>query len=688
MKQNHISHARRLALAAFAGLFLLQLAGCGGGGTNLADGGIVGTGDSGIAVQGQVTAIGNHSIVVNGQSFSTTGPTITVNGQPAADTALMVGMVVTILETVHAGGGMTVTSIDYHAEVQAVVTGVDATAQAFTALGQVVQTNAQTLYVAGTFNTLLNQVVEVSGFRSTPGMVLATLVIIKPNANPATAPLQVTGAVSSLDTTKRTFAIGLQAFDYSGMAPATVPAGLANGVTARVDGTQTSPVSTVLANAVAIVPPTPPGVSQVEIEGLVTEFSSLGSFKVNGQPTDGRSAAIEGGTPDMIVNGTLLDVEGNLVNGVLVANKIEIEHPPVVSIDGIVQAVDANGGAVQIGGQIVRATTGTQFIDSSVAALPSFSLFAVQVGDRLSILAFQSQNGLIATRVERLNVDSPPPSQPPTSIQGTISSFVSKGNFMVAGQLVNARSATYVGGAAVNLANGIVVAVSGTLTNGTLIASQVQFLGGNPGANNVTVSGSISSFVSVSNFKVAGQRIDASSASFSNGNASNLANGRNVTVQGVTQGGTLVAQSVTFAQAPPATSLQVQGTISNFVSVSSFTVSGQLVNAAQATFSGGSASSLANGVSVNVQGTLQGNVLVATTVQIQGGGGPQQIELEGLITNFVSISNFTVAGRVVDATNAKFDGGTAANLANGVSVEVQGVLNGQVVQASEVGFDD
>jgi hypothetical protein len=678
---------RNLALAAFAAALVLQLGGCGGG-TTLADGGIVGTGDSGFAIQGEITALGTHSIVVNGQTFSTTGPTIMINGQGAPDTGLMVGMVVTILNVLHSDGTTTVTSIDYHAEVQGVVTGVDSTARVFTALGQSVQTNAQTLYVAGSFDTLVNQVVEVSGFRSTPGMVLATLVIIKPNANPATAPLQVTGAVSSLDTAMRTFSIGQQPIDYSGLAPAAVPSGLANGVTARVGGTQTSVIGTVFANAMTIVPATPPNISRVEIEGLVTEFASLGNFKVNGQTTDGRSAVIEEGTPDMIINGALIEVEGNLVDGVLVANKIDIEHAPMVTIDGVVQAVDGAAGLVQIGGQIVRSTTGTQYIDSSAAALVNFSLMVVKPGDRLSILAYQSQSGLIATRIERLNTDAPPPSAPPTSIQGTISSFVSSSSFVVAGQQVNARSATFVGGSAANLANGVLVVVVGTVSNGTLTASQVQFLPGGPGGGSVTISGTISSFVSVSNFTVSGQRVDASSASFSNGNAGNLANGRNVSVQGTIQGGVLVAQSVVFAQAPP-TTLDIQGTISSFSGISSFVVSGQIVNAAQATFSGGSASGLANGVRVDVKGPLQSGVLIATSVQILSGGGGQEAEVHGLITNFVSISNFTVAGRVIDATNAHFDDGNASKLANGASVEVHGSLNGAgVLVASEVEFDD
>jgi hypothetical protein len=685
---NPTSPSRWTVLAASAFVLLaLSLGGCGGGGTNLADGGIVGTGAAGQATQGAITAVGNHSIVVSGQAFATTGATVTANGQPVADSALAVGMVVTVLSALQPDGSIRVTSIDYHAEIQGVVTGVDPAAQTFTVLGQLVQTNAATLYSGGTFNALLNQVVEVSGFRADPGNVLATLVIIYPAANPATAPLQVTGVVSALDTTRRTFAIGAQGFDYNGIPVASVPAAFANGTTASVTGTQPSPVATVAAQTITIVPPTPPDVTHVEVEGVVTNFTGLGSFQVSGQQIDASGASIEDGTPDMIANGALVDVKGNIIGGVLIAAKVGIEQSPVIELDGVAQSVDSAGASVTVGGQVVHVTTSTQFIDSSAAPVPNFSLAAVQVGDRLSILAFRNDQGLVATRLERLNPDAPPAGQPTTSIRGTISNFVSVSNFVVAGQLINARAANFSGGSASNLAVGVRVSVDGTLANGVLNASDVQFLTGNPGPTTVTVTGTISNFASVSSFVVAGQQVDASSATFSNGNASNLANGRNVTVQGVMQGGTLVAQSVAFAQTPP-TTLTVQGTISSFASLSSFVVAGQPVNASQATFSGGKASDLANGVSVQVQGTLQNGVLVASTVQVQGSSGSQEIELEGLITNFVSVSNFTVAGRVVDASSAKFSDGTAADLANGKSVEVHGTLNGQVVQATEVEFDD
>jgi hypothetical protein len=689
MKLPYLSSCKRsVALLALAALVVLQLVGCGGGG-NYASGGIVGTGASGRATQGVITALGNHSITVNGQTFATASAGVMINGQAAADSALKVGMVVSVLNTLRSDGSMTVSSIEYRAEVQGVVTGVDPAAQTFTVLGQRVSTDRLTLYDGGTFDTLLNQVVEVSGFRSTPGDLLATLVIIKPAVvPPAKATLVVTGVVSALNPAPRTFVIGLQVLDYSGIAASSVPAGLGEGATVRVSGQQTSLAGPLFADSIAVVPLAPPDVTTFEIEGLITEFAGLGSFKVNGQLVDARGAAIEGGTVDMIANGALVEVDGQVSGGILVATKVEIEQATVIAIDGIVGTVDAASGTVTVGGQLVRVTSDTQFIDSSAAAVTGFSLAAVHPGDHLSILAFRGDNGVIATRVERLNADAPPPNQPSTSIQGTISNFVSIANFVVAGQQVSAGGAAFFGGTAANLANGVGVAVDGTLANGILTASKVQFLPGSPAPTALTVTGTISDFTSVANFTVAGQRVDASSASFSNGHATDLADGRSVTVKGIVQSGTLVAQTVSFSQPSQTTTLEIEGTISSFVSVGSFVVAGQSVNASQATISNGTAGDLANGRKVQVKGVLQSGVLIATTVQLEDSAEPQEISVQGLITNFVSTSNFVVAGRTVDATNARFDGGSAANLANGKKVQVQGFLVGQVLKATELEFDD
>ena len=690
---DHAAHIAHGALVALAGALLLG--GCGGGGGDgmLASGGIVGTGTVTVVAYGTNTESGGASVSIGGQQFPTTGATITVNSQPAPASALQVGMVLRAAGYLNANG-ITSTNISYVAAAQGVVIGVDPAAPAFTVLGQVVHVNKLTLYSGGTFDTLLGQVVEVSGFLAAPGVLQATLVQIKPTLPPPAVPLQLTGTVAALDPVARTFMLGAQLVDYSHLSAALIPPGFSNGMQVRVDGMSGSSTGPLVASEIDLLAPAlqEPNANHAELEGFISGFTGLGSFLVSGQAVDARSATVTGGTVDMVGNGVKVQVEGTLSNGIVMATKVEIEQLSVFEIDGTVQTFDAVAGTVTVGGQTVTTTSVTQFIDSSTVALGQFSLGALRVGDRVAIIAYRGAGGLVATRLERLNATAPPPGQPTTSITGAISNFVSAANFMVAGQQVNAASAVFVNGTRSNLADGIRVQVDGVLSGATLNAAVVTFMAENPQTppGSVTIQGTISGFASASNFVVAGQRVDASGASFSGGTVGDLANGRQVTITGVVQNGILAAQQIAIGQAPQGTSLSVEGSITGFVSVSSFLVSGQQVNAANATFHNGTAASIANGVRVSVDGTLQAGVLVASSVEIQesdGSGEPQEIEVRGLITNFVSVSNFQVAGRVVDASNAKIDGGTAADLANGKQVQVQGLLINQVVKASELEFE-
>ena len=98
---------------------------------------------------------------------------------------------------------------------------------------------------------------------------------------------------------------------------------------------------------------------------------------------------------------------------------------------------------------------------------------------------------------------------------------------------------------------------------------------------------------------------------------------------------------------------------------------------------------LSNGL--DVRATLQtmprGNVWTATALS---GKAPvvadgTETELEGFITDFVSASNFKVAGVAVNASGSVlFKNGNAAQLASGVRIEVEGVTRAGVLAASKI----
>ncbi len=91
---------------------------------------------------------------------------------------------------------------------------------------------------------------------------------------------------------------------------------------------------------------------------------------------------------------------------------------------------------------------------------------------------------------------------------------------------------------------------------------------------------------------------------------------------------------------------------------------------------------LANGSRVEVRGTLAaaGGPMTATFLEIEPGFSASEgehVELEGIVTDFVSMSNFKVNGVQVDASAL-----TGVTFANGMKVEIEGTMVGGVLVAA------
>jgi len=664
----------------------VALEGCTGGTVILAEGGIVGTGATALSVSGTIASFGADSITVNGRTLSTSKAVVRIDDAPGSVADLRVGMVVDIAATVEASGAAAAGTIVYRAAARGVADGLDRNAKTFTLLGQTVQTDGNTVFDGGTFDTVVSQFVEVSGFRAAAGDLLATRVQISATAPPG-MPADVVGLVAALNTATRTFALGALVVDYRSVPLVNVPAQLANGVLVEVRGMQTTGSTTLAAQSLQILTP---GVAaaegaQVDVEGAITDFAGPGSFKVNGQAVDARAATIVNGTTATLGDGARVEAEGRVVGGVVVATVVRIESVPTLEIDGIVATVSATTGTFTIGAQVFATTPSTQYEDRSAAHDRTLALASLNAGDRVAVTA-TTLPALVATRIVRLDATAPPPSAPDTTYEGTISDFYGVSDFKVGGNRVNAASATFVNGVAATLANGRRVAAVGKLSSGVLLASLVTFEDVNttpPPSTTLKVEGTISGFVSLSSFVVAGQAVNAASASVSGGSASTLANGVRVEVEGTLAGGVLLAQTVEIESTPNAPSAEAEGAITSFISISSFVIAGQRIDATRATFTHGSAQDLAVGRAARVKGTLVGGVLVAATVDVDD---PQEVDVEGAISNYASVASFVVAGRQVDASAAAFEEGTAAKLANGVRVGVKGTLAGAVLKATRVQF--
>lgn len=144
---------------------------------------------------------------------------------------------------------------------------------------------------------------------------------------------------------------------------------------------------------------------------------------------------------------------------------------------------------------------------------------------------------------------------------------------------------------------------------------------------------------------------------------------------------------------------ELRGAVSGLnAAASQFTLNnGITVNYSGATFSpaGTTAAALANGLVVEVRGSLSGTVFTATQVDVEdledsaiGAKENEKTEYEGFVSGFSAHpGTFQVNSRAVQTTTAtRFVGGTSVDLANNAKVEAEGVTVGGVLVASKIEF--
>ncbi|MDT4815853.1 hypothetical protein FQZ97_488910 [compost metagenome] len=282
-------------------------------------------------------------------------------------------------------------------------------------------------------------------------------------------------------------------------------------------------------------------------------------------------------------------------------------------------------------------------------------------------------------------------------LRGAVSAIDLKdGSFTVMGARVTTDNATVWADAdgTTDLVDGAIVQVWGLpAAPGTLRATRVQVA---PVTTAPLVTGT------VQNLDRGGQQftlglltVDFGAAAFGPGiDAASLANGAIVRVRGTAApaAGRFTATQVQGWYAIPSAdgiALQLAGVVTDFAALGDFRVLGNKIDARNAQITGGPSGSIGNGVKVEVDGFLSGQVLVVKKLRIRhvpGTGGPVSFTVIGAIGGYVSAADFTVRGQRVDASGSGtiFENGTAADLGNGKRVTVVGdrVVDGVLIAQS------
>jgi len=362
----------------------------------------------------------------------------------------------------------------------------------------------------------------------------AKSIVIKRAEAPNTARAAVAGLVRGLDFAKKTFRIGEFDVDASAAAFSKGTANdLANGRRLRVRGTLVDGV--LKATDVRFVKDQ--GDATVELTGVVTDFAGT-AFKVRGVPIDvsGSGVQYSNGAQANLANGVLVRIEGDVAGNVVKPREIKFvtsEDDRARWLFGTVQGYQAQAGTFRLMGLEAKLTDATTFRngDSTPATRADFGN-----DDRVQLRgAFVSGVFVVSEVVFRpglqLVVDG---------VEGTAYEVdLTAGVFKLNGSVVRIGSTTVFEGSRENLRSGAKVEVTGTVVAGELVASKIEIE--SAGGGTVSgVRGTIGDFVSVSNFTVAGQRVDASAAVVEPAGAT-LAAGRYVEIKGPVTDGVLKA---------------------------------------------------------------------------------------------------------------------------------------------------
>ena len=439
----------QLLQSTFIALAVL-LAGCGGGsgGGSVASGGIGGTGQ---IASGTITAFG--SIFVNGIEFKNIGTaTCTIDGTSVlgsnCQSSLQLGMVVKVNGTFDSTTGAgTATQVVYNNDVDGPVSNILPTTanlgpadvtRTFTVLNTKVQIDsASTKFISTTgtkgFSNLADaDVVEVSGFFDSNGLLHATYIEVKPTFSNTTK-VEIKGSVSITNPVGGASAAG-DSFVVTGTNnipinvvianSSQVPGGadlsdmpggvVQNNTLVEVRGTYDSATKTITADRVQPDDTSIGGDGdEVNIEGLVTDFVSQSNFKVAGQQVDATSAIFSPLTlMSQLANGIKVEVEGNISGTTLNATKVEsrgndIKIEARVSKNPVGNTVTvqfASGGTL-----VILVDNQTQMEDKfGPAPIQKFHLPDITKDDFLEIRGFINTDTMIdvtASQIRRTTLD-------------------------------------------------------------------------------------------------------------------------------------------------------------------------------------------------------------------------------------------------------------------------------------------
>jgi hypothetical protein len=366
---------------SFAGVVVL--AACGGGGGDAPAPVPPTTTAASVYASGPVSGFG--SIIINGVRFDDSAATISDDdGRVMAEAEVHLGFQVEV-EGQHGSDDAhgLAHAIHVHSALIGPVTAVDTLAGTLTVLGQTVTANAQTAFdtalASGLASVATGAVVQVHGqFDSASNSYVATRIEL----DAAATHYKIRGTITALDATARTLSIGATAVDFS--TTTGVPTDLAVGKLVAIR-LATTPVNGVwTANAIFDGQRLIHDHDVAHLRGVISAFTSATQFSVDGNPVDASSATFPHGQAGVVLGATV-EVEGQLVAGVVVAREVGVENEHQhdgsrVELHGTISALDTTAQTFVVRGVTVSYAGSAEFHDGSAATLANGLFVEVRGG--------------------------------------------------------------------------------------------------------------------------------------------------------------------------------------------------------------------------------------------------------------------------------------------------------------------
>lgn len=360
---------RRSALLLAAALLLL--ASCGG-----VDSGGTGVGQSSQPTYAAGPITGFGSIVVNGVHYDERAAEIVDDeGRLRSRYDLKLGMLTEVFASAVVNdatrASATAAVVRFGSQIVGQIESVDLPGSQLVVLGQVVRVTSATVFDAAAGGLAALAAGDSIEVYAQLDVSAQTYVATRIERRGMPSLYKLRGVVGALSLTDRTITVGGQLISFAAVAPPDPATALAPGTAVRVT------LRTTRVGNIWIATTLMTGIGSVadrlaaEIDGRIGAFTSATRFVVNGIVVDASAATYPNGSAGVVL-GARVEVEGRILNGVLLATRVKLEGDEEeggFELHGTISAPDPGNMTFVVRGVTVSYTNTTRFEGGSAADL-------------------------------------------------------------------------------------------------------------------------------------------------------------------------------------------------------------------------------------------------------------------------------------------------------------------------------